>query len=95
MQDAKHNWVGCLVTKVRRMKVGVTGLLVGLIVGVSSLASAQSPINIPVDIPSYDYAGVATTLLGLMAFPVAAAIGLGLSFFGIRFIYRLFKSMAR
>jgi len=93
MQDAKNSWVGRLVTKVR--KVGMTVFLLALIVGVASLASAQAPISIPVQVPDFDYAGVATKLLGLMATAVAAAIGLGLSFYGIRWLYRIFKGMAK
>jgi hypothetical protein len=87
--------VGRFVSRVRSCKVGVTAFLVALIVGVASVASAQAPITIPVNIPEFDYAAVATTLLGLMATAIAAAIGIGLSFFGIRWLYKTFKGMAK
>ena len=65
------------------------------LVCICSLASAQTPITIPVDVPEFDYAGVATTLLSMIGVVAAAAIGLGLSIWCVRFVYRLFKSMAR
>jgi hypothetical protein len=76
------------------MKKSYVCLLALVMVCVASIASAQSSVPIPVTVPDFDYAGVAVTLLGMLATAIAGAIGLGLSFFAVRWIYRAFKSMA-
>ena len=76
-------------------KYGVTGLLVLAMVCVSSLAMAQAPIPIPIDVPNFDYTAVVTTLLGVIGGIAAAAIGLGLSVWCVKWVYRLFKGMAK
>ena len=94
MQDAKK-CVGRVVSKFHQWKVGLTGLLVAVIAGVASLASAQAPAPVNVAIPDIDYPGIATSMLSALTPAIVAAIGLGLSIWGISFIYRKFKSMGR
>jgi hypothetical protein len=77
------------------MKKSAICFLALVMVCVASVSFAQTPITIPVDVPQFDYAAVAVTLLGLLGTAIAGAIGLGLSFFAVRWIYRAFRSMAR
>ena len=85
----------CVASKVNQVK---SYLMVAAIVGMSAIcgssAFAQST-TIPVDVPDLDFAGVATDLLAAVIPGLVAAIGLGLSIWGIAFIYRKFKSMGR
>jgi hypothetical protein len=94
LHDAKK-----IVVAVGRKVVSVqsflTALTVAVVMSVCSIASAQSPVPINVNVPDFDYAGVANQILGLIAVPIAAAIGIGLSFVAIRWIYRMFKGMAK
>jgi len=68
-------------------------LVCGLVM-VASICSAQTPITIPVEVPNFDFVALATTLLAVIGTIAAAAIGLGLSIWAIRWVYKLFKSMA-
>jgi hypothetical protein len=51
-------------------------------------------ISIPLNIPDFDYAAIAMMLLAPLGVVVAGALGLGLSFFGVRWLYRAFMRMA-
>ena len=82
-----------IVSKFQSVKTSATALIVAAVVSVTTFAQAQTPV--PVDIPSIDYPGIATSLLTALTPALVAAIGLGLSIWGISFIYRKFKSMGR
>ena len=73
----------------------MTALIVAAVVSVTTFAQAQTPMPVQVDIPNIDYPGIATSLLTALTPALVAAIGLGLSIWGISFIYRKFKSMGR
>ena len=52
-------------------------------------------VVIPVSIPDLDYAGVVMNILGYLSGIAALAVGLGLSVWGVPFLFRFFKGMAR
>ena len=87
--------VSCVVSQAAKVK---SYLMVAAIVGMSALcgssAFAQST-TIPVDVPDLDYAGVGTALLAAVIPGLVAAIALGLSIWGLAFIYRKFKGMGK
>jgi len=83
------------VSKFKSAKTSATALIVAAVVGVTTFAQAQTPMPVSVDIPNIDYPGIATSLLTALTPALVAAIGLGLSIWGISFIYRKFKSMGR
>ena len=85
----------CVLSKFRSMKTSATALIVAAVVSVTMFAQAQTPMPVQVDIPNIDYPGIATSLLTALTPALVAAIGLGLSIWGISFIYRKFKSMGR
>ena len=76
-----------------RLMVAALALSAAVVCGPS--AFAQTATTIPVDVPDLDYAGVATSLLTAIIPGLVAAIGLGLSIWGLAFIYRKFKAMGR
>jgi len=84
-----------IVSKFRSAKTSATALIVAAVVSVTMFVQAQTPMPVQVDIPSIDYPGIATSLLTALTPALVAAIGLGLSIWGISFIYRKFKSMGR
>lgn len=89
-----------VVSKATQVKTGVTGLMVAAVCGVTALlgsssAYAQTSQTIDVNVPDLDYAGVATSMLTAVVPGLIAAIGLGLSIWGLAFIYRKFKSMGK
>ena len=84
-----------IVSKFQSVKTSATALIVAAVVSVTTFAQAQTPMPVQVDIPSIDYPGIATSLLTALTPALVAAIGLGLSIWGISFIYRKFKSMGR
>jgi hypothetical protein len=94
LHEAK-NFVVAVGRGVISFQTFLTALTVAVVMSVCSIASAQSPVPINVNVPDFDYAGVATQILALIAIPIAAAIGIGLSFIAIRWIYRMFKGMAK
>jgi len=85
----------CVVSKFRSARSCVTGLIVAAVVSVTTLASAQTPVSVNVDVPNIDYASIGTSLFSALTPALVAAIGLGLSIWAIAFIYRKFKSMGR
>ena len=85
----------CVVSKLECFKTSATAMIVATVVSVTTFAQAQTPVPVQVDIPSIDYPGIATSLLTALTPALVAAIGLGLSIWGISFIYRKFKSMGR
>ena len=94
LQEAKNLIVGC-AQKVSSFKTRMTALMVAVVMSAYSIVFAQGSVPINVNVPDFDYAGVANQILGLIAVPIAAAIGIGLSFIAIRWIYRMFKGMAK
>ena len=52
-------------------------------------------VVIPVSIPDLDYVGVVMSILGYLTGIAALAVGLGLSVWGVPFLFRFFKRMAR
>ena len=85
----------CVVSQLCSAKSSMTGLLVAAVVSVTTFAQAQTPTPVQVNIPDIDYPGIGTSLLTALVPALDAAIGLGLSIWGISFIYRKFKSMGR
>jgi len=78
------------------VKTSATALLVAALMSLSTLlAQAQTPVPIPLDVPDYDYTTLLTGVMAKCAIPIAAAIGIGLSFMIITLIYRKIKSFAR
>ena len=74
------------VSKFQCAKTSATALIVAAVVSVTTFAQAQTPMPVSVDIPNIDYPGIATSLLTALTPALVAAIGLGLSIWGISFI---------
>jgi len=84
------------VSRFVSVKTSATALLVASLMSLSTLlVQAQTTIPIPLEVPDYDYSGILTGIMAKCAIPIAAAIGIGLSFVVITLIYRKIKSFAR
>ncbi|MDR1960231.1 MAG: hypothetical protein LBQ54_14515 [Planctomycetaceae bacterium] len=93
--DVLKNGVLFVSANLHKVRIGAVAFaLLGITTVLCSPIFAQNG-TVDVQIPDVDYAGVITSVLGYAATAILAAIGLGLSIWGARYLYRLFKGMAK
>lgn len=59
------------------------------------MVSAADPVTIPVQEFNFDFAGFVSGIWSNLIIVIAAAAGLGLSIWAIRYGFKLFRSMGR
>jgi len=84
-----------VVSKFSQLKTKLTVAAVCCTTALLGGSAFAVPGDVAVAIPDINYGGVATSVLTALTPGIVAAIGLGLSIWGVTFIYRKFKQMGK
>ena len=75
--------------------MGLVRLYTSAVFEVMTRGGYKFPVRISINVPDFDFLGLLLTVMGMLAIPLAFAIGLGLSLFLIYLIYRKTKKIAQ